>query len=85
MFDLFEVFVKQLFQNPKHYYVRAGGNPKPQLAPAHSNMNASVPSPSAIFTSQTIFTQARPQSQTGPLHVQAETKCSKLSASLGNH
>ena len=32
MFDLFEVFVKQLFQNPKHYCVRAGGNPKPQLA-----------------------------------------------------
>ena len=70
MFDLFKVFVKQLFQNLKHYYVRAGGNPKPQLAQTHSNTNAPVPSP--IFTPKTIW--PRPQSQTGPLHVlQAET------------
>ena len=37
MFDLFKVFVKQLFQNPKHYNVRAGENPKPQLPQTHSN------------------------------------------------
>ena len=58
MFDLFEVFVKQLFQNPEHYYVLTGGNPKPQLAPIHSNTNAPVPSPSPIFTPQTILAQA---------------------------
>ena len=56
MFDLFKVFVKQLFQNLKHYYVRAGRNPKPQLAQTHSHTNAPVPSP--IFTPKTILAQA---------------------------